>query len=405
MRKTKYLLMILFIGVVLFIMPNISNAAEITVTRNVYSNNGSMKFEFKGLTLDKTHEYQFGLTQTAATNVGTWHLITEYTESTAIIDVVTTTSDLKSVMNATDTGYITIKDKTADKVILEPYSVDLKMPFLRVTNYTVIQNGKSLSGNDENYVQVALRNAQTSKAYYQYEKIEDANVIKKYKEIKAKNGDVEEMQDMLKTTAPSSNWISWHFWNGYDLNGTDGYGSPQNEVKVNDSGLYYMWVYFLGNNLKNVYGYILVDNLDSEISLESISLPQAKEVKLGESITLVPTFNPTTTTNKIVTWSSSDESVAIVDNAGKITPKKIGSTIITVTSQDGNKKATCTVNVVAASNSNQNNNVVTNVDNTISVGKLPQTGLKSGIVYIVVAIMGIVGVIFAYSKYNKYRGL
>ena len=183
MTKAKYIIMILFVSVVLFFIPNVSNAAEVSVTRNIYSNNGSMKFNFKGLTLDTTHEYQYGLTKTKATEVGTWHLITEYTESTAIIDVMTTTKDLREVINTVDTGYITIKDKTSDTVVLQPYSVDLKIPYLRVTNYTVIQNGKELGSGKENGIQVALRCASNSKAYYQYEKITDQNIINKYKSL------------------------------------------------------------------------------------------------------------------------------------------------------------------------------------------------------------------------------
>lgn len=85
--------------------------------------------------------------------------------------------------------------------------------------------------------------------------------------------------------------------------------------------------------------------------------------------------------------SSSDETVATIDNNGKITPKKIGSTIITATSQDGNKKTTCTVTVLEPSNNNQSNNnnsvTITNgssdnpskKDNTIfSDAILPHTG-------------------------------
>lgn len=434
MGKTRYLLMILFIVVVLFILPNISSAAEVTVTRDVYSNNGSMKFEFKGLTLDKTHEYEFGLTQTAATNVETWHLIAEYTETTASVDIVITTDDLREVVNAVDTGYITIKDKTSDKVILEPYSVNLKIPFLRVTNYNVIQNGKDLVASN---IQITLRCASNSKAYYQYEKIIDENIINKYKEIKVKNGDVTEIENMLKTTAPKSNWTAWGYWSGHNSDGMNGYGYPQKNITVNDSGLYYLWVNFSGSNVKDIYGYVLVDNLEPEVALESIALPKTRDVKLGENLTLTVTFNPETATNKIITWSSSDETVATVDNAGKVTPKKIGSTIITAISKDGNKRATCTVNVVAATNNSQNNNAGTNngnnnnsdtnngsnnsaatnnvnnkvtnnvagtkVDNTISVGKLPQTGVKNGMIFVIIIL--IIASLVSYSKFNKYRGL
>ena len=42
---------------------------KVTVTRNIYSNLGSMKFTFKGLKLDMTHEYLFGLTKTVAEEI------------------------------------------------------------------------------------------------------------------------------------------------------------------------------------------------------------------------------------------------------------------------------------------------------------------------------------------------
>lgn len=421
MNKTiKYLMMILFIIVGLFLIPNISHASEISVTRDMYSNNGSMKFEFKGLNLDTTHEYEFGLTKTSATEVSKWHLITEYTESMAIIDITTTTKDLRDVINAVDTGYITIKDKTLDTVNLQPYGVNLKIPFLKVTNYTVIPNGKNLG--DEN-IEIALRNADNSEAYYQYEKITDINIINKYKQIKEKNGNVMELENMLKTDVPTSNWTPWDYWNGYDyFSGMNGHGYTQRHVLAPDSGLYYMWVYFSGNGLKNIYGYILVDNLQPDIVLESISLPKTEKVELGKTLTLTPTFNPSNATNKIVTWSSSDESVATIDNGGKITPKKLGSTIITVTSQDGAKNATCTVTVVeASSNNNQdgtnkpddgnlNNNGSSNnsgtygeKDDTVAPGKLPDAGIGFELIFIIVLL--IIGSVFGYIKYRRLRDI
>lgn len=404
--KIKYLIMILFASTLLFLIPNISSATEVNVTRNFYSNNGSMKFNFKGLTLDTTHEYEYGLTKTTATAVKTWHLITEYTESTAVVDIMTTTEDLREVINAVDTGYITIKDKTLDKVILQPFSVDLKIPYLNVTNYTVIPNGKTFNSNEDNSIQIALRNAKNSESYYQYEKITDQAIINKYKEIKAKNGNVMELESMLKTTVPSSNWNMWDYWNGYSTTGMNGFGYTQKNISVPDNGLYYMWVYFSGNGLKNVYGYILVDNLQPDISLESISLPKTAKVELGKTLTLNPTFNPTNATNKIVTWSSSDETVATIDNAGKITPKKLGYTIITVVSQDGNKKATCTVTVTEASNNNSgttNNGSTDGKNNTMATKKLPQAGIGIGLFSIIVILIG--SSIFAYIKYNKLKGI
>lgn len=420
MTKVKYFMMALMIGALMFFVPSFSNAADVSVTRNFYSNNGSVKYNFSGLTLDTTHEYEFGLTSTAAAQVGTWHLITDYTETTAVVDIMTTTSDLRKVINTSDKGYITIKDKTTDTVSLQPYAIDLKMPYLRVSNYTVLKNGKELKINDSEEVQIALRNADVSKAYYQYEKIIDQALINKYKEIKANNGDFIELENMIKTTVPETKWTEWYYWNGYDSSGMSGHGNPQQTIATPDSGLYYMWLYFSGNNIKNVYGCILVDNLEAEIALDSISLPKTSTVEMGKTLTLTPTFNPTTTTNKIVTWSSSDTSVATVDNNGKVTPKKVGATIITVTSQDGKKKASCTVTVTAAStsgNNGQNGNNskgdttkkdntttggdTTKKDNTTAGGVIPQTGFGIGLISVIVLLIG--GSIVGFIKHNKLK--
>lgn len=60
------------------------------------------------------------------------------------------------------------------------------------------------------------------------------------------------------------------------------------------------------------------------------------------------TFTPSNAENKNVTYSSSDETVAVVSEKGLITPKKTGIAVITVTSVDNPAaKATVTVDVIA----------------------------------------------------------
>lgn len=414
MKKTKFLIMSLLIGVMLLLIPNISNGA-VEVKKERYANNGSAKYYFSGLELDTTHEYEFGFTKTAATAVKKWHLITTYTETTATIDITASSTEYTGIIVAVDTGYITIKDKTTDTVVLQPFAIDLSIPYLNITNYTVLNNGYTFDSDDKE-IQVNFWNANNSKAFYQYEKITDENIIKKYKEIKDANGDFNDLQSILKTDAPSTNWNAWDYWNGYGFSNTEGHGYPKKTISVPDSGLYYMWIYLAGeSDMRNLYGYILVDNLQPDVALDSISLPQTQKVELGSTITLTPTFSPVTATNKIVTWSSSDESVATVDNAGKVTPKKLGSTIITVVSQDGNKKATCTVTVVEASSNNPNDNTgVDNkdttldttkdaVDNTIAPDVLPKAGMNITIISIISAI--IVISVIAFTKYNKLKDI
>ncbi len=65
----------------------------------------------------------------------------------------------------------------------------------------------------------------------------------------------------------------------------------------------------------------------------------------GASETLTATVAPADATNKNVAWTSSDATVATVDANGKVTGVKAGEAIITVTTEDGGKTATCRVTV------------------------------------------------------------
>ena len=64
----------------------------------------------------------------------------------------------------------------------------------------------------------------------------------------------------------------------------------------------------------------------------------------GEAKTLTATVSPDNATNKAVTWTSDKPAVATVAD-GKVTPVGAGTAIITVTTVDGSKTATCTVTV------------------------------------------------------------
>nr|WP_274600933.1 Ig-like domain-containing protein [Clostridium yunnanense] len=68
-------------------------------------------------------------------------------------------------------------------------------------------------------------------------------------------------------------------------------------------------------------------------------------VRLGESdLTLVPTVNPSNATDKSLTWTSSNSSIATVDSNGTVHAVAYGSVTITATSvQDPTKVARCTV--------------------------------------------------------------
>ena len=65
-RKTQKIFFILLFATLFIVLLSTNSNAAVEVTRDIYSNNGSMKFNFSGLELDKSHEYEFGLAKTAA---------------------------------------------------------------------------------------------------------------------------------------------------------------------------------------------------------------------------------------------------------------------------------------------------------------------------------------------------
>lgn len=65
----------------------------------------------------------------------------------------------------------------------------------------------------------------------------------------------------------------------------------------------------------------------------------------GATYQLNATVSPSNASIKTVKWTSSDTKVATVDSTGKVRALKEGTATITVTTTDGNKKATCKVKV------------------------------------------------------------
>lgn len=63
--------------------------------------------------------------------------------------------------------------------------------------------------------------------------------------------------------------------------------------------------------------------------------PATKVFKAGETIQLTATIYPATTTDKSVTWKSSDENIATVDANGLVTATGVGTVTITVITADG----------------------------------------------------------------------
>ena len=81
----------------------------------------------------------------------------------------------------------------------------------------------------------------------------------------------------------------------------------------------------------------------TEVTLDKTELTLTE----GETETLTATVRPDNADNRKVTWSSDKTEVATVDGNGKVTAVKAGEAVVTVTTEDGGRTATCKVTVRA----------------------------------------------------------
>lgn len=82
------------------------------------------------------------------------------------------------------------------------------------------------------------------------------------------------------------------------------------------------------------------------VSVESVNVaPLRLEMYVRERITLKASVLPENAVNKTIAWSSSNSDIVSVDERGRIRANSPGTASITVTSQDGGKKASCSIRV------------------------------------------------------------
>lgn len=164
---------------------------------------------------------------------------------------------------------------------------------------------------------------------------------------------------------------------------------------------------------------------EENISVQSVELNKSElTLEEGKQSNLIVTFNPTNATNKNVTWTSSDESVATVSDRGIITAKSAGKTTITVISEDGNKSAECELTVTAKredpddiyddddSNNDNDYNYNYNGSGSSSSGgtsngnsiytRLPKAGTEALI--LIISIVSITSIAI-FIKYRKYKDI
>ncbi len=107
---------------------------------------------------------------------------------------------------------------------------------------------------------------------------------------------------------------------------------------------------------------------DDTVAVTGVSLDKTSLslTSAGQTATLTATVAPSNATNKTVTWSSSDNAVATVNN-GVVTAVANGTATITAKTADGNKTATCTVTVSISTGGGSGSGGSGSVDGDITV--------------------------------------
>ncbi len=112
------------------------------------------------------------------------------------------------------------------------------------------------------------------------------------------------------------------------------------------SGYQYRCVVTDGNSTEVTSQAATLTVTAATVSVTGVTLNKTSaNLTVGGTVILNATITPSDATNKNVTWSSDNTSVATVDADGKVTAAGAGTATITVTTADGNKTATCVVTV------------------------------------------------------------
>lgn len=215
--------------------------------------------------------------------------------------------------------------------------------------------------------------------------------------VKERNEKSEEINNKIKELIPSyvdGNWVE-----------AEDSKFKVDLSKFSGNKIFVIWVKLYKMDRTTTYDcsvYTFKGNKTEEIKVTSVSIDQEKvSINKGEEIKLNATINPSNATDKILTWTSSDEEIAKVED-GKVTGISEGKVTITVTTKDGNYTDTCEVTVTSKiveedkEQDKEENKEDTNTqvkDPTIAGGKIPQTGVFSYITVIAIVLISAIGIV------------
>ena len=216
-------------------------------------------------------------------------------------------------------GNFKISGTTADITppVFKSFTMDKQNAIVGDTINFTVDATDDMSGIKSIYI--IYRTPVTNKSEFIYLHLTNGIYIGSKTTTSSDEGGTWKIGEIVISDNTSNNTQIWNTANGY--NGIDNNGSKYRDLS---SGSFKINIPVIGVKLDKT----------------------TASLKVGEEVTLEATINPLEASNKNVTWTSSNTSVATVDNEGKVTAISKGTATIATTTEDGGYTSSCAVTVV-----------------------------------------------------------
>ena len=189
-----------------------------------------------------------------------------------------------------------------------------------------LQNAAVLGENTPNRIQIDVHN----------QGYDDASNIVVTMKQSSENSEILVTQDIASLSAGASQTVI------FDLDSSWIDFTSEQDDKM-------FFIDLTSDSIEGSYGNNTITVIVSPPYVMDISLNQASlELASGDSARLEATVYPMEAVNQHILWVSGDEAIATVDETGLVSALKAGESKITAVTIDGNKMATCNVNVTTS---------------------------------------------------------
>lgn len=266
MIKSKILIISIIFALAIFIT-TIVDAADtfttsdgIVITKKVEGFNGDIDLEISNITLSSEGNYAWGISETSLQDdVVKWYPLVDFNinNRTATINLVTSDSDICTILRKTNTAYLFIKNTNDENFVIDNLELDLTLPPYHAFDLYEWLGDYYITGGTRVFKSDKQWNAapyNIANASYKFEKVTDGEIIKKYNEAIQNKTSIENVFSI--NTYDIENITDWE-------NCSLSYNSVANPISTKidkeklptDGGLYILYIKAKDIDSKMLYGY------------------------------------------------------------------------------------------------------------------------------------------------------